>query len=191
MKKTLLALVSSFALSMSAYGSSSLSFSGGSGAPLTLTLDQSVSFTVTSSSSSEAPLFDFQGLGAIVSAPVADSSSTLTFSINNGAPIVIDELATDGGDLFAFNTSFPGITAGDTITLNAGSFTTATDYAAAATATADRIYTYITDSTGNQLSTAAVTAIASVPEPSSWAFGLIVMATLGVQRLRAVRVVKA
>lgn len=163
----ILPLIITLALSAVAYGQAIISFSGGNGTPLTLTLLESVSYTVTTSSSSEAPLFDFENLNFLASYSGA-SSDSLTFSIDGGAPISANELAPGGGDTYAFNTGFPGVTAGQVVTLNAGSFTVSGDFADAAPA-GGSFYTYITDSSGNSISTGGL----AVPEPSTWALFLL------------------
>lgn len=171
MNRSLLAGVFLLACGLSAYGQADITFSGGNGSPLTLTLTESVSYTVTQSSSTTAPVFDFQNMGNLFSNP-AFGSGTLSFTIN-GTSYAVDGMDSGGGDTLAFNTTFPGVVENETVTLNAGTFTTTDDYAGAPPSDGN-FYTYLTDENSDILSDPG-TAIAA-PEPSAW---IILLAGLG------------
>ncbi|MEN7972666.1 MAG: hypothetical protein ABFR47_02405 [Verrucomicrobiota bacterium] len=113
------------------------------------------------------------------------SISGLTISINGGSAISLEKISNGytGGDLVSPNdvfmyTTAKGVSAGDTVTLHAGTATVATGFP---TLPAVGNYNlFITDNLGNQISDIGVNAI---PEPAS--IGLICVfsgATLFIRR---------
>ena len=148
-----------------------LTFSGGDGAPLTLTLAAPVTYAITTAASGSDLYFVFQATGNLDTD--IGGTSTITYSINNGAPVTVmyffsgftfgSAAATDSG-VFAFSNY--NVTLGNTVQLLAGTITTGGNVAAAPPANA-AYQTFVTDDDGNRLD--AVNGVLVVPEPSTWA----------------------
>jgi hypothetical protein len=151
-----------------AYGQADLTFSGGNGTPLTIDLLDPLTFTINTTAV-DAPLFVFEGTTDVAGTdPTQDAASTITYSVDGGLPqpIFAAVFGESGGSLTADNFfiagSAQGITAGDTITLSAGTVTTVSDFSGAPLA--NGVYpAFISDGTN-----AGFDGVAA-PEPSVWA----------------------
>lgn len=143
-----------------------LSFSGGNGTPLTVTLNSPIVFTISPGVTDTTAFFTFENVGNIMDMMFGTGSGTLAFSINGAGSTLItngnsgySSPAVSPDDFYVYdNTVFPLVHANDSLTLNAGSWTTTANISAAAPA--DGNYTaFITDGSGQRIST--------VPEPSA------------------------
>jgi len=145
----------------------SMTWSGGSGSPLSLTFADPVVFNVTSSASS-SPVFVLSGVGDLF-AGTHPAISGLTFSVNGGISQSINNFWNSGvasGALLATDVYFfgalPGVSAGDVVTIHAGTLTEATSFAGSAP-TATSADMFLISNAGTVISGPAT----SVPEPSA------------------------
>lgn len=165
-----------FAGGNAAHAQAQLTFAGGNGGPITLTLLNSLTYTVFAVPSAQL-YFDFDGVGGpIVS---GTGSGTITYSVNGGAPQVIDSL-TNGfaagsvtPDDLALRGLFIALGVGDTVTLTPGTFTTAFGFNG--TFTNGTYATRLSDFGGNFVGT-----VVSAPEPTSVAFALPLLTGMAV-----------
>ncbi len=152
----------------------SMSWSGGSGAPLTVTFAEPVVFDVTASDAAgTSPVFVMVGIGNLF-ASLHPAVSGLTFSVDGGSSQPINNFWNSGvtsgvlvsTDVYFFG-ALPPLTAGDIVTIHAGTLTGTTNFAGAApTATSAEMF-IINSISGAQVSSAGT----SVPEPSSALLG--------------------
>lgn len=155
-------------LGVSANGQADLSFSGGNGSPITMTLNMSVSYTITANAGT-APIFIFEDVGNIFGGAAATVTGTITYTINGGSPFSLDYMnsgvtvgSVTPNDVYVASNSFPGVSIGDVVVLNLGSLTTTSNVAAAPPS--NGLYsTFISDGSGDQISTAGV----AIPEPAT------------------------
>ncbi len=177
-----------------AYGQGvDLTFSGGSGAAIELTIDAPVTYTVTAAPQSFSPYFLFQGTGSPFDKTFSSGTGNLTYTITNSSGTTTDTITrVASGDTAGSVTAndsfiagaFPGVSVGDVVTLQSGTFTTDNSFPGAVPA--NGFYsTFLGDGRGDALSS---DNIAAAPEPSTWAMilgglGLLV----GVRRLRPAR----
>lgn len=145
-----------------------LSFSGGNGAPLVITLETPVVYVVTLASEN-APAFIFKNVGNFYNG-IFDVEGNVTFSINGGpaASITGTQWNFSNNDVTAVDLilfpDFGPVTAGDTVTLNAGTITTIANMAAGLIPTSGTYQTFISDEPGIDIGSGE-----AVPEPSTWA----------------------
>ncbi len=144
-----------------------VSFSGGNGTPITLTLPQPVDYAITSSTPTlSGPYFVFQNVGNIFAGGFDNAgSSTITYSVNGGPAQSLTSLANNQApnpiDLTILGTQ-TGATVGNIVRLNAGTFTSSVNVAAAPPMNGS-YDTFVVDNNGAQHSGLGV----SVPEPQS------------------------
>ena len=176
-----LLLVTLFFVSPVLGQTASLSFSGGNGAPLTVTLNSPVVFTINPGTPDSSAFFTFENVGNIMDMMFGTGSGTLSFSINGGGNVFItngnsgySSPSVTPDDFYVYDNSvFPLVQGNDSITLNAGSWTTTANIAAVAPANGN-YEAFITNGSGQRIST--------VPEPSS-----IVLLGLGLLTLAGLR----
>lgn len=151
----------------SARGAAILSFSGGNGTPLKLTLAAPVAYTITSSTPAlSGPYFVFQNVGNVFAGGFDSAgSSTLTYSVDGGPPQSLtslgNNLTPNPVDLTSLGTQ-TGATVGSIVRLNAGTFTSSVNVAAAPPLNGS-YNTFVIDNNGAAHSGFGVT----VPEPQS------------------------
>jgi hypothetical protein len=146
-----------------------IGITGGSGSPITITLLQPIEYTVTTDLSFY-PVFTFDGAGNLFPGASAVASGSMTYSINGGPSQPINYISSgySGGDTtpddlsFLYSSALYGLQAGDTVVLNAGTFTT-TGSPAAATPGVISIETFLINDFGGRISTFGIT----VPEPGA------------------------
>ena len=163
-----------------------LTFTGGNNTALTLTLNAPVTYTITASAGNNlSPFFDFQGVGNVFSN--LGVSGTITFTINGGVAQTFTNLnsgVTLGSiaatDAYIFG-SEPGVVVGNTVVLQAGTLTTANNFAGAPPASGS-YQTFITDGQGNKLD--AVNGVSAVPEPDTWTWLLVGVGALAAWHVR-------
>ncbi|MDQ2949717.1 MAG: PEP-CTERM sorting domain-containing protein [Acidobacteriota bacterium] len=173
----------------SARAQADLTFSGGNNTPFVLTLNAPVRYAITANGANGiSPLFIFQGVGDVFGGLFPGVSGTVSFSINGGSAqsitgensgVTAGSLALN--DIYMFG-SFPGVAAGDIVTLTAD---TLTSNIAAAPPASGSFTTFIIDGNGTKISANGVSV---VPEPATWATllgGLGLLA--GVQFFRRAR----
>jgi len=119
-----------------AHGQANLTFSGGNGTPITITLQNSVSYTTTSNCQS-GPFFVFDEAGNPFNGGSIIGSGTASFSVNAGTaePIIRAASGSAGvqvtvNDILLYGNQ-PGVPNGSTVILNAGTYTTADNFAGA------------------------------------------------------------
>ncbi|MGZ5005039.1 MAG: PEP-CTERM sorting domain-containing protein, partial [Chthoniobacterales bacterium] len=123
-----------------------------------------------------APFFVFKNVGDVLGSTGRAVTGSISYSVNGGAShsITNENSGTPAGSITANDLFFFGVsstlTIGDVVTLTIGTVTTNTNVAAAPPA-GGNFTTYITDSTGTQVSTNGV----PVPEPGV----LALLATAG------------
>ncbi len=168
-----------------ARGQAILSFSGGNGTPFTLTLSQTVAYVITSSTPAfSGPYFVFQNVGNVFAGGFSFGSGTITYSLNGGPAQTLislgNNLTANVTDLTILGTQ-TGATVGNIVRLNAVTFTTSGNVAAAPPP--DGSYnTFIIDNNGAQRSGLGV----AVPEPQSvalFASGALIL-LFALQRIR-------
>ncbi|MDQ2924558.1 MAG: PEP-CTERM sorting domain-containing protein [Acidobacteriota bacterium] len=172
----------------SAHAQANLSFSGGNNTPLVLTLNAPVTYLINiTGAAGNAPFFDFQGVGNLFNQSFPAITSTVTFSINAGAPFTITNEnsgvafgAFAANDVYLYSNALPGVAASSVITLSAGTVTTTGNYAPAPPG-GGSFNTFVVDGNGTRLSPNGV----AVPEPATWALlGLGSPVLLGAMRRR-------
>ncbi|MCU0792467.1 MAG: PEP-CTERM sorting domain-containing protein [Opitutaceae bacterium] len=172
-----------------AFAQADFSFSLTEGGFLRATLLTPLEFTVVTAPTSYGAAFIFDGVGNALANGGANGNATgtLTFTVNNGAPITLDYIGNGGNylnitpdDLYIL--SFPFFAAneflqlGDVVRLSAGEMISGTQplfVPAAGTFAAN-----LMDNNTTLLSTGAVAAGSTVPEPST-ATALAGLAILG------------
>lgn len=165
-----------------------INFSGGGGTPLTVTLPNAITFTRTDADTKGNLYFIIPSLtGGGTS--FSSASSTYTVQVNGGAPVALTNIqGAYGVSGFILGQSGIATYNGDTVVLNAGSFTTSANYAGTYTSGSYNIH--IVDSNTGAIESAA--AVSAVPEPSTYAaiFGAMALGAVAVirQRRRAVAV---
>lgn len=183
---TMLALVAAAAASAMA-ANPSLTFTGGLGTPLVITLETPVSYIATVSSGS-APAFIFKNVGLIYNG-IFDVTGDITFSINGGPATAITGTQWDfsnndvtANDFIMFG-AFGTVTAGDTVTLSAGTITTGTSLPGPTVPSSGTYETFIASEPGNNIGSGT-----AVPEPAPLALGAVGLVALFLfHRIRAVR----
>lgn len=192
MKDALSALALSLVLTASAHSQAQLSFSGGMNTPLIVTLEKPLQINIEESKASDT---GFYVVFADVMEPQGFSSSTpaangdIVFSLN-GSPLaavnrynVLDIAGGSNYDWVPYNsnTGWPVVfSPGDTLTLSAGTITTAYPINFSMTP-ADGVYDVYLVTDGGQPIAATITA---VPEPSTYALiaGGVMLAGVMIRR---------
>lgn len=173
-----LILAGAAALPGRAHAQANARFSGGLNAPVTLTLNAPVTYVITTAATTRLG-FILKNTGNLGDGnPVANS--TITFTINNGAPVTITGFQSNvtisttvaPTDLILFPADGSTVAVGDVVRLLTGSLTTGSGVASAVP-TATSYQTFIINTSGTRL-----TAVSPVPEPSAWA-ALLAGAGLG------------
>jgi hypothetical protein len=148
-----------------------LEFSGGAGLPLTVTIGSPITLTIQQSS--DEIYFTFKGVGNIFATP-GDGSGTTGYTTSNGdsGTFTAFDSGLNQGDTAAVDAFFyteastVSVDPGDTVTLLAGSFTTA--FGISSTPPANGNYTiFVANLFG--------TDISSVPEPREYALAFAVL----------------
>ena len=142
---------------------------GGNGAPITVTILQPIEYTVNNGTSFW-PVFVLDGAGDFLSIATNSVTGTLSFSVNGGPEQFINRANSEftsgvvGPDDFYFYlmNSSTQLQTGDTVVLNAGTFTTTGSFAVA-TPGQISIETFLMGAFGEQVSGNGV----AVPEPGS------------------------
>ncbi len=134
--------------------------------PLYSHLTQTVTYVITSSTPAlSGPYFVFQNVGNIFAGGFASGSGTITYSINSGPNQALtalgNNLTPSVNDLTIVGTQ-TGATVNNIVRLNAGTFTTSGNVAAAPPSNGS-FNTFIIDNNGMQHSGFGV----AVPEPKS------------------------
>jgi len=171
MKKTLILAVLALGFSHQLAAQVVINFSGANGSPLTVIIPEAITFTATASDSGMKTWFRAVPItGNPGGAGNSSVVSSLTYQVNGGAPIALDsvELASFGYAMeFRTNVASSFVT-GDTITLNAGSFTT--DNSVAVNFEGGTFQMFVQDSNlGTQISSFGISSDSAVPEPSTYA----------------------
>ena len=146
-----------------------IGITGGSGSPITVTLLQPIEYTVTTDLSFY-PVFTFNGTGNLFPVTSDVASGSMTYSINGGPPQPINYASSNysGGDTtpddltLLYSSAIYGLQAGDTVVLNAGTFTTTGSHAPA-TPGVISVETFLVNDLGGRISTFGTT----VPEPGA------------------------
>lgn len=188
MKRLLFTLAAIAAPLLPAGAQANLSFSGGNGIPLTMTLQQSVQYTINSVPTTGAPAFVFVGLGNLFPS-LPSFTGSITYSVNGAGAFSLTQIGSGftGGnisstDAFLFNNFVP-LFVGDVVRLNAGTLTSAVNFAPAAP-TSKAYATFIIEDGGAQRSTLGVSTSSVVPEPSTYLLMVAGLSLLGITARR-------
>ncbi|HEY5742621.1 MAG TPA: hypothetical protein VIS99_08770 [Terrimicrobiaceae bacterium] len=107
-----------------------VTLSGANGSPLTFTLASPVTYHITQTAPF-APTFVFEDIGNVFNGVGFPVTGNITFSIDGGSPIVINTITSGSSqgdvappDFLLAAVPFPGVAAGSTIVLSAGTLTT-------------------------------------------------------------------